>query len=367
MSEQAAVQTQQKAPSPSHSGGVLQRACACGQHTGGGECASCKKKRMELQRSAVQREAPNAAPPIVHEVLRGPGHPLEKSARGLMEARFGQDFSRVRVHTDAKAARSARAVNALAYTVGQNVVFGPDQYQPHSPSGQRLLAHELTHVTQQSAHAGGLPSRLEIGPVNDPYEHQAAQMAAGAARFHQAAEGASAGAGTLQRDIDPEYSTYLAQLDEDGLYYELAQAQAAQETADPISLEGIDNLQRLLRIMDEFTRRGLDPVLPPEFEAQPAARPERRTSTPTNPDAFHGIELYYMVQQVPHTDFTDTRLIIRLPPYILGPNQRRNPDGSNSILYYIAFNTERNTNEYVIGPELGAGIYRPPGAVHPRG
>lgn len=78
------------------------------------------------------------------------GRPLPKAARSFFEARFGHDFSQVRVYTDAKAAASARAVNALAYTVGRNVVFGAGQYQPTSTTGQRLLAHELTHVVQQT-------------------------------------------------------------------------------------------------------------------------------------------------------------------------------------------------------------------------
>src|SRR5690348_10689940 len=68
-----------------------------------------------------------------------------------MESRFGQDFSQVRVHTDTKAAESARAVNALAYTVGQDVVFGEGQYTPGTQEGKSLLAHELTHVVQQDA------------------------------------------------------------------------------------------------------------------------------------------------------------------------------------------------------------------------
>lgn len=68
-----------------------------------------------------------------------------------MEPRFGHDFSQVRVHTDAKAAESARAVNALAYTIGQDVFFGLGEYMPSEITGQRLLAHELTHVLQQEA------------------------------------------------------------------------------------------------------------------------------------------------------------------------------------------------------------------------
>lgn len=88
-------------------------------------------------------------PPIVHEVLRSPGQPLDPATRTLFEPRFGHDFSRVRVHTYAEAAESARAVDALAYTVGRNVVFGVGQYLPKSSAGQKLIAHELTHVVQQ--------------------------------------------------------------------------------------------------------------------------------------------------------------------------------------------------------------------------
>ncbi len=72
----------------------------------------------------------------------------------LMSSRFGHDFSHVRVHSDATAAKSAQAVHALAYTVGSHVVFGPDQYSPGTTRGQHLLAHELTHVLQQKSAAG---------------------------------------------------------------------------------------------------------------------------------------------------------------------------------------------------------------------
>ena len=90
-------------------------------------------------------------PPIVHEVLRSPGKPLDQATRAFFEPRFGNEFGHVRVHTDGQAAQSAAAVNALAYTVGSNLVFGSGQYAPHSEQGRRLLAHELTHVQQQRA------------------------------------------------------------------------------------------------------------------------------------------------------------------------------------------------------------------------
>ena len=132
---------------------LLQRQCACGQHTGsGGECEECKKKHEgTLQRAAVGLSPVHEVPPIVHEVLRSPGQALEADTRAFMEPRFGHDFSSVRVHTDAKAAESARAVNALAYTVGQDVVFGAGQYAPETGTRRQLLAHELAHVLQQAA------------------------------------------------------------------------------------------------------------------------------------------------------------------------------------------------------------------------
>lgn len=89
------------------------------------------------------------APPVVHEVLASPGQSLDRVTRRFMEARFGHDFSRVHVHTDAKAAQSAAAVRADAYTVGSHIVFGRENYRPNTPGGSRLLAHELVHAIQQ--------------------------------------------------------------------------------------------------------------------------------------------------------------------------------------------------------------------------
>ena len=114
------------------------------------KCASCDEE--EKQGTLVQRKATGdvtgaEAPPIVHEVLRSPGQPLDSSTRAFMEPRFGRDFSDVRVHTDAKAAESARAVGALAYTVGRDVVTLLDV-------GTQVVAHELAHVVQQSSRLG---------------------------------------------------------------------------------------------------------------------------------------------------------------------------------------------------------------------
>lgn len=151
-----------------HRGLLLERKCACGAPTSSlsGQCAECGGK--QLQRSALKIDAPepalrrkaggmmtessehNGAPPIVHEVLRSPGQPLDAATRAFMEPRFGHDFSRVRVHSGAAAEQSARDVDADAYTVGHDVVFGAGRLAPESHEGRRLLAHELTHVVQQT-------------------------------------------------------------------------------------------------------------------------------------------------------------------------------------------------------------------------
>lgn len=156
----------------------LQRACACGNHShGGGECAECKKKREgTLQRAAARQAQGSHIPPMVHDVLNSPGHPLDPETRTFMEPRFGQDFSRVRVHTDTKAQASASAVNALAYTVGRDVVFGAGQYRPTTEAGRKLMAHELTHVVQQEHGGMGLDA-YGITPETHPSEREAENAA----------------------------------------------------------------------------------------------------------------------------------------------------------------------------------------------
>jgi hypothetical protein len=99
-----------------------------------------------------------SAQPVVQEVLRSPGQPLGVSIRSSMEPLFVADFSKVRVHTDLRAAESAQAVNALAYTVGHHIVFGADKYAPSSQNGRGLLAHELAHTIQQRNASGAPPS-----------------------------------------------------------------------------------------------------------------------------------------------------------------------------------------------------------------
>ncbi len=157
--------------------GLLQRKCACGGKAGlAGECSECRQKQQALQRKALQRSETGAAPPIVHDVLRAPGEPLDSDTRAFMEPRFGHDFSRVRVHTDARAAESARSVNALAYTVGRDVVFAAGQYAAGTSAGRNLMAHELAHTVQQGE-GGGLQRSATIGPADDRCEREADRVA----------------------------------------------------------------------------------------------------------------------------------------------------------------------------------------------
>jgi hypothetical protein len=146
---------------------VLQRACACATDSSHQACEECRRKEPEaVQRSLgdSRRRDPEIAPPAVHAVLRSPGDPLDSATRSFFEPRFGRDLSGVRVHSDSSAAASAEAVNAAAYTVGRDVVFGAGRYEPSTPRGRTLIAHELTHVVQQRFAS----STSELLRVNTP-------------------------------------------------------------------------------------------------------------------------------------------------------------------------------------------------------
>ena len=191
---------------------LLRRRCACGGTPGlDGECAGCRKERLSRRhRGQTDHDGPSTVPPIVNEVLRSPGQPLDADTRASMESRFGHDFGRVRVynslprtvpfnltvgptndvhereadaaasrvaaatampgkrfadfggvrvHTDSRAAESARALDARAYTLGHHIVFDEGRYASRTNEGRGLLAHELTHVLQQTGPATGILQR----------------------------------------------------------------------------------------------------------------------------------------------------------------------------------------------------------------
>jgi hypothetical protein len=133
-----------------HAGAPIGSSCSCA--AGGEECEECRQK----QGATIARKAANAEPPAaphrpVEPVVRSSGDQLDPSTRAFFEPRFGRDFSNVRVHTDSAAASSARAIDALAYTTSNHIVFRQGLFEPNTEAGQRLIAHELTHVIQQGS------------------------------------------------------------------------------------------------------------------------------------------------------------------------------------------------------------------------
>jgi hypothetical protein len=160
------------------------------------------KKWARLQRrrksSAQQKEtlrdsaiADKEATSLVKPVISSQGKPLDEQTRAFMEPRFGHDFSQVRVHTDTQASESARAINASAYTVGNNIVFGSHQYAPETSQGQKLLAHELTHVVQQNPDPVAAPSTVDqvsVGPATDSFEQAADHVASAVTTSSSGAE-----------------------------------------------------------------------------------------------------------------------------------------------------------------------------------
>src|SRR2546425_7571172 len=116
-----------------------------------GTCSSCQEDKVGLVQRAARPGATSreASLPDQFVTRLGAGDPLASGARAEMEARFGRDFSAVRVHSDNQAAAVARSIGARAFTAGQEIAFDRGEYRPETPDGRRLLAHELTHVTQQ--------------------------------------------------------------------------------------------------------------------------------------------------------------------------------------------------------------------------
>ncbi|MGC5020950.1 DUF4157 domain-containing protein [Micromonospora sp. DT47] len=170
--------------------------------------------------------------PVLDVVNSGGGSPLDVETRADMESRFGHDFGDVRVHIDGAAHESARAVNAHAYTVGSNIVFQRDKYDPASEGGRHMLAHELTHVVQQRS---GPVDGTEAGAgvkVSDPSDRFEREAVANADRLlsapapvvstgpAQAVQRSADGGASVQRqeeaeDEDKTAQTYVQRQEEE--------------------------------------------------------------------------------------------------------------------------------------------------------
>lgn len=141
-------------------GSTVRRAC----------CSSCEQdEKVQRLRSPSNVSGSSAALGVGHDVttsaysgLRSPSKPLHLATLSFMEPRFGSRFDHVRVHTDGRAAESASSLNARAYTVGTDIVFGAGQYAPGTAVGDRLLAHELTHTIQQGVASGEVSRSIAL-------------------------------------------------------------------------------------------------------------------------------------------------------------------------------------------------------------
>ena len=159
-----------------------------------------------------REEAEEAESPVGNVVGSANGRPLDDSVRNLMESHFGEDFSDVRVHTDSRADDSARSLHAQAYTVGTDIAFRSGNYSPDSQTGQRMLAHELTHVVQQrSGPVDGtpMPGGIKVSDPGDRFEREAERSAdafmAGTPVAPVEASSAQAAQTSLQRQAGEEY------------------------------------------------------------------------------------------------------------------------------------------------------------------
>jgi len=171
----------QSSESPSHGAarGILRRKCTCGGTSGlSGECAKCRNEQLQRKAGTSETTIPafGVVDPIVNDVLRSPGRPLDADTRAFMEPRFEYSFDKVRVFAGPAADKAAQAVQARAYTYGHNVVFAAGEYAPGTVEGKKLLAHELTHVVQQSAIPGS-ETPDHIGAAHDPAEIEADRIA----------------------------------------------------------------------------------------------------------------------------------------------------------------------------------------------
>lgn len=159
------------------------------------KCKHCEEETKQLQRTESNSQTPVVSKGLENYIasLDNSGSPLPQQTRSFFEPRMGYDFSNVKVHTDSNAAQSAQSVNAIAYTNGNNIVFNSAQYSPDSATGKKLLAHELTHVVQQS----------EQSPILQRYPK---------------------GTGTVPRPMEKKIDKALGEMQSSSLDYEVAAA-----------------------------------------------------------------------------------------------------------------------------------------------
>lgn len=155
---------------------------------GGRDCGTGECEHEEELHRAASGTGPMLAPPIVHDVLSSGGAPLPSAVRKDLEVQLGHSFADVRIHADEQAARSARSVQAHAYTVGRHIAFAAGRYDPGSEQGRQLLAHELSHASHYPASSALPTGALRVSSPDEPEEVCAEQIG----RYASAGSGGSA-------------------------------------------------------------------------------------------------------------------------------------------------------------------------------
>jgi hypothetical protein len=191
-----------------------------------------------LEAEGAGQEEPS---PVRDVVGSGGGQPLDTPTRSFMESRFGNDFGGVRVHTDTRASDSARAVQAHAYTVGNDIVFQSGHYAPETDAGRHMLAHELTHVVQQrSGPVSGTPAPggIKISDPSDSYEQEAERHAGVIMSRPPPAEAPAAAsqAAPVQRTDEDAHPVQRA--DDEELQGSFVQRQGEEDTKDEQMVQG---------------------------------------------------------------------------------------------------------------------------------
>ena len=302
-------------------------------------CAGCEDEMQrqakpdedeeKLQRQAMDeeeveavraKESPGATPTVTPHVqagvdaMRGSGQPLPPSARAFFEPRFGYDLGHVRLHADARAADTARAVNARAFTVGRDIAFGAGEFAPGTEAGRRLLAHELAHVGQQNSIQKIARSPAAAEPETGPDAGQPARTSGGPKPVWRISALASQG----WAKVDPTYTFFKS-----GEPFELPHFLEVEEDSRSASKVNVVALEGRYRGKDaNIDPSGLMPAAPPSSAASAVfdmkkgefwyggAGPIKAKTDPTNPvpAGKHDIEIpdYHHTYGASYGDFGTT-------------------------------------------------------------
>jgi hypothetical protein len=303
-------------------------------------------KMLQTKAEGSAKSAAGDVPAIVHEVLRSPGQPLDPGPRAFLEPHFAHDFSRVRIHTDARAAEASHALRAHAFTQGEHIVFAGGRYRPGTADGLRLVGHELAHVVQQAAgRVASSPTNASI--VTDRRLEREADIAGGVLARGQRAEGLGsvekrgtqlyAPGGPIQLDAESEdfkvgYEDGLSGLERRG----------APRAGDAL----VDYDEGYSKGHYELTQHK---ALPASAAKQP---PSQTNSSPLPAgDAIGGVQFEFLAPPLPPTGGTIDRFNFKRGPYLLVPQLRDKETDTPKVVYYICYRTDAKRNEYVIGPD----------------